>query len=98
TINITAAYNEGWMIMSNKDGKGKLSFIRRDGKAFEDPFFDTNNKPLRGKALASYAFVTGSNKGAYLFTDQEVIKVSANDFSITDAQKDLFSIPPVIKT
>ena len=98
TVNISAAYNEGWMILSNRDNQGKLSFIRRDGKAFDDPYFDSNNKPLKGKAIASYAFVTGSNKEAYVFTDQEVVKVSANNFAISGAQNTIFSVPPIFRS
>ncbi|MCA5006757.1 PKD-like family lipoprotein [Sphingobacterium bovistauri] len=92
TVNITAAFHEGWLLMTNVDNKAKLSFIRRDGNVYLDPLKDYNNITLKGKGLASFTAVTGQIKDIYVFTNEEISRLTANDFLVSANQNNLFNL------
>lgn len=91
TVNITAAFHEGWLVMTNVNDKAKLSFIRRDGNVYLDPLNDYNNFTLKGKGLATFTAVTGQMKEIYVFTNEEILKLTANDFLLSAQQNNMFN-------
>ena len=78
TVIVTGAYPDGWYIVNNKDGKGKVSLIRTDGVIFDNPMEVANNKSYPGKPLALYNF--GYGGFFYYFTDQNVYRFNMNDW------------------
>lgn len=78
TIIVTGAYPDGWYIVNNKNGKGKVSLIRTDDVIFDNPMEVANNKSYPGKALALYNF--GKGGFFYYFTDQNAYRFNMNDW------------------
>jgi hypothetical protein len=78
TVTVTGVYPDGWYIVNNKDGKGRVSLIRTDGIIFDNPMEVANNKSYPGKALALYNFARGGF--FYYFSDQNVYRFNMNDW------------------
>lgn len=78
TVTVTGIYPDGWYIVNNKDGKGKVSLIRTDDVIFDNPMEVANNKSYPGKALAVYNF--GKGGFFYYFSDQNVYRFNMNDW------------------
>ncbi|MGQ7857118.1 PKD-like family lipoprotein [Pedobacter sp. WC2501] len=78
TVTVTGIYPDGWYIVNNKDGKGKVSLIRTDDVFFDNPMEVANNKSYPGKALAVYNF--GKGGFFYYFSDQNVYRFNMNDW------------------
>ncbi|QDW25834.1 hypothetical protein FFJ24_013790 [Pedobacter sp. KBS0701] len=78
TITVNGVYPDGWYIVNNKDGKGKVSLIRTDDVIFDNPMEVANNKTYPGKALALYNF--GKGGFFYYFSDQNVYRFNMNDW------------------
>lgn len=78
TVVVNGVYPNGWYVVNNKDGKGKVSLIRSDDVIFENPMEVANNKTYPGKPLALYNF--GKGGFFYYFTDQNVYRFNMNDW------------------
>jgi hypothetical protein len=78
TVIVTGVYPDGWYIVNNKDGRGKISLIRTDDVIFDNPMEVANNKSYPGKALALYNF--GKGGFFYYFSDQNVYRFNMNDW------------------
>lgn len=95
-VNVVASFYQGWMVMTNTNNLGKLSFIRNDDVIYLDPIKDANNISLKGKGIASHSGISGQLKEIYVFTSDEILKLSANDFNIIGSDNSLFmQAPPV---
>lgn len=85
-LTVNGKYYEGWTVTANKAGNAEVSFIRMDNKVFTGVV----STPLKGAALGSFSAVILKLQDIVLFTDQEIYRLSANDFSQTGSGKDLF--------
>lgn len=94
SVTVNGAFYEGWLVLSNKDQKAVLSFIRKDNQVFKDPVKEINNLDLSGKGLAVYSGVITMMSDVYVFTNQDVYRLRANDFVLTATGKNMFNTPP----
>jgi hypothetical protein len=92
-LNVNGLFYEGWFVVSNKNSKAMVSFIRKDDKVFANPITDINNVELKGKALAAYSGVISQLREVNVFTDQEVYRLQANSLVITGTTQNLFETP-----
>jgi len=90
-ITVNGKFYEGWMVMSDKDGKPLLSFVRKDETVYLDVIKTSNpNLTIAGKPLAAFAGIQKSLQEVNVFTDQDMYRFSANDFSYKNKTADLF--------
>lgn len=87
---VNGAFYEGWLVTSNKAGKGMLSFIRMDNTVFLSPAEDVNGAHYEGKALSASAGVIDELKQVIYFTDKGAYRFDANDFRQNGVTTSLF--------
>lgn len=93
-VNVTALFYEGWLVMTNMDNLAKLSFIRSDDAISLDPLKNANNTSLKGKGIASYSAVGPQISNIFIFTNEEILRLAANDLTIEANQDNIFTESP----
>lgn len=88
---VNGTFYEGWIVVSNKAGKGLISFIRKDDVIYRDPVAAVNGFTLEGKALAAYSGVISKLAEINVFTDQAAYRFRANDFVLSGSTEHLFN-------
>lgn len=81
---VNGAFQQGWYITHNKEGKPHLSFIRSDKKVFASPAEDINNKVYPGTAISSFYSSAGfvlmfTTAGAFRFNPDNFMETGSNN-------------------
>jgi hypothetical protein len=90
---VNGGFYEGYLVTSNKNGKGMLSFIRMDSTVFPEPATGVNNKVYPGKAIAAYAGIADKLNQILYFTDKGIYRFNADDFTETGSDNNIVSAP-----
>lgn len=91
---ITGKYYEGWWVLEERAGKTALSFLRKDDQLFNNLIAVENpDLTLNGKGVAVYTALHKGLEEVNFFTDQEIYRFSANDFSLLGKSADFFDAP-----
>lgn len=88
---VNGGFYEGYLVTSNKEGRGLLSFIRMDSTVFLDPAAEVNNKSYPGKAIGAYAGIADQLNQILFFTDKGLYRFNADDFTETGSNGDIVS-------
>lgn len=97
SLTVNGAFYEGWLVMNNVDGQGKLSFIRKDDEVFMDPLMQIHGMRMEGKALKAYSGVISKMSTINAFTDKEVYLFNADDFKLQKNSGELFLERPTLQ-
>jgi hypothetical protein len=92
-LRVNSGFYEGWLVTSNKAGKGKLSFIRIDGFVIDNPIEEINGKTYSGLAfdVASPIDSYSELQQVYYFSENGVYIFDANSFAEVGDSNSLFS-------
>ncbi|WP_281631576.1 PKD-like family lipoprotein [Flavobacterium luteolum] len=97
TLKVDSGFYEGWLVANNKDGRGQLSFIRKDGLVIYNPAEEVNGKTYSGMAFDAAAPINDltDNHQIYYFASDNIYLFDANSFTELSTSEKLFGLPLV---
>lgn len=93
-LKVSSGFYEGWLVVNNKDGRGQLSFIRKDGLVIYNPAEEVNNKTYSGIAFDAAApidDITDMHQ-IYYFAGDNIYLFDANSFAELNTSEKLFGM------
>ncbi|MCI9843582.1 PKD-like family lipoprotein [Flavobacterium pectinovorum] len=94
-LKVSSGFYEGWLVVSNKEGRGQLSFIRKDGLVIYNPAEEVNNKTYPGPGFDAASPINDISdmQQIYYFAGDNIYLFDANSFSELSTSEKLFGIP-----
>jgi len=95
-LTVQPGFYEGWLVSSNKNNNGMLSFIRNDDVLFLSPAEDINEKTYNGEAISAFSSVdffasfSGLTAQIMYITKEGAYRFDATSFLEMKGGADLF--------
>ncbi|QEC43945.1 PKD-like family lipoprotein [Pseudobacter ginsenosidimutans] len=94
-VNVMSAFNQGWLVMNEKDGHNDISMILPTNDIIHNIFSKANNNQFLTPGNGSITvFQRKTAQMVYLFTPGSGLQASVTNFSIESRFRDWFFIPP----
>ncbi|WP_127127750.1 PKD-like family lipoprotein [Pseudoflavitalea rhizosphaerae] len=95
SVNVMSAFNEGWLVLNEKDGHNDVSMILPSDTTIHNIFSKANNNQFLSAGKGSITvFQRRTAQMVYLFTPGSGLQASVSNFTIESRFNDWFFIPP----